>query len=104
METLHTFNDKLNIIQASVNATRTLLVYVVKTTPEDSEGKDALYFPYLICLLSDKKSDPEEIEPGSTRQTMVQYVYGKSNKYSPGIRNDRFLLFKHLECMFTILL
>lgn len=99
LATLHTFDDKLNIIQASVNATRSLLVYVVKKLPtEDSEVKEPLYCPYLICMLPDKKGGPEEIEQGSTKQIMVQYVYGKSNKYSPGIRNDRFLLFKHLEC------
>lgn len=102
LETLYTFADKLNIIQASVNATRSLLAYVVKELPsENCDVKDSLYCPYLICLLSDKKNDPEEIEKGSCKQTMVQYVYGKSNKYSPGIRNDRFLLFKHLECKFS---
>lgn len=103
--TLHTFEKKLNIIQASVNATHTLLVYVVKKLPpEGSEVKEALYCPYLICLLPDKKSGPEEVEQESTKQIMVQYVYGKSNKYSPGIRNDRFLLFKHLECKYLNLI
>ncbi|XP_047985290.1 protein pigeon isoform X2 [Leguminivora glycinivorella] len=95
---LHTFEEKLNIIQASVNASHSLLVYSVKRLPtEDSDIKEPLYCPYLICLLPDKDRTPQEIEEGSTKQIMVQYVYGKSNKYSPGIRNDRFLLFKHLE-------
>lgn len=100
LATLHTFEEKLNIIQASVNVTRSLLVYVVKKLPVEASEVSAepLYCPFLICLLPDKKSGPEEIEEGSTKQIMVQYVYGKSNKYSPGIRNDRFLLFKHLEC------
>ncbi|XP_030029163.2 protein pigeon isoform X1 [Manduca sexta] len=97
---LHTFDDKLNIIQASVNATHTLLAYVVKTLPtDDSEVKEPLYCPFLICLLPDKERVPEEVEECSTKQIMLQYVYGKTNKYSPGIRNDRFLLFKHLECI-----
>ncbi|XP_063394739.1 protein pigeon [Cydia fagiglandana] len=95
---LHTFEEKLNIIQASVNASHSLLVYSVKQLPtEESEIKEPLYCPYLICLLPDKDRTPQGIEEGSTKQIMVQYVYGKSNKYSPGIRNDRFLLFKHLE-------
>lgn len=98
---LHTFQEKLNIIQASVNSTHSLLIYVVKVlSKEEEESKEALYCPYLISLLPDKVSAPEEIEESSTRQIMVQYVYGKSNKYSPGIRNDRFLLFKHLECKY----
>lgn len=98
---LHTFQEKLNIIQASVNSTYSLLIYVVKVLPkEEEESKEALYCPYLISLLPDKIRAPEEIEEGSTRQIMVQYIYGKSNKYSPGIRNDRFLLFKHLECKY----
>lgn len=99
LSTLHTFDEKLNIIQASVNATRSLLVYVVKLLPgDDNEIKEPLYCPYLICLLNEKDKVPVEVEESSTKQIMVQYVYGKSNKYSPGIRNDRFLLFKHLEC------
>ncbi|XP_068626297.1 protein pigeon [Battus philenor] len=97
---LHTFEEKLNIIQASVNSTHSLLIYVVKILPkDDGEVKEALYCPYLISLLPDKISEPEEVEESSTKQIMVQYIYGKSNKYSPGIRNDRFLLFKHLECI-----
>lgn len=99
LTTLYNFKEKFNIIQASVNATHTLLIYVVKQLPyEDGETLDALYCPYLLCLLSDKPSAPVAIEESSTKQIMVQYVYGKSNKYSPGIRNDRFILFKHLEC------
>lgn len=103
LSTLHTFDEKLNIIQASVNATRSLLVYVVKLLPgDDNEIKEPLYCPYLICLLNEKDKVPVEVEESSTKQIMVQYVYGKSNKYSPGIRNDRFLLFKHLECKSTM--
>ncbi|XP_013191989.1 protein pigeon [Amyelois transitella] len=98
LSTLHTFDEKLNIVQASVNATHSLLVYVVKVLPnEENDAKDPVYCPYLICLLPDQDRTPVPIEDGSTKQIMVQYVYGKSNKYSPGIRNDRFLLLKHLE-------
>lgn len=97
---LHTFDEKLNIIQASVNATHTLLVYIVKKLAnENDENKDSLYCPYLVCLLPDSDRTPEAVEDPSIKQIMVQYVYGKSTKYSPGIRNDRFLLFKHLECI-----
>lgn len=99
LTTLHTFDEKFNIIQASVNSTRSLLIYVVKILPKEGDDiQEALYCPYLISLLPDKTSEPEVVEEGSTRQIMVQYIYGKSKKYSPGIRNDRFLLFKHLEC------
>lgn len=97
---LHTFDEKLNIIQASVNATHTLLVYIVKKLAnENDENKESLYCPYLVCLLPESDRTPEAVEDPSIKQIMVQYVYGKSTKYSPGIRNDRFLLFKHLECI-----
>lgn len=95
--TLHTFDDTPNIIQASVNATHTLLVYIVKSVLTEN-NEDLLYWPYLVCLLPESDRCPVVVEEPSTKQTMVQYVYGKSTKYSPGIRNDRFLLFKHLEC------
>lgn len=103
LTTLHTFDEKLNIIQGSVNATRSLLVYIVKELPDDENDlKEPLYCPYLIELLKEKDRVPVEVEEKSTKQIMVQYVYGKSNKYSPGIRNDRFLLFKHLECEYLL--
>lgn len=99
---LHTFEEKLNIIQASVNANHSLLVYVVKQLPsEDSEIEEPLYLPFLVCLLPDNDKTPLQVEASSTKQIMLQYVYGKSNKYSPGIRNDRFLLYKHLECKYS---
>lgn len=85
-----------------MNATQSLLAYVVKKLPtDDAEAKEPLYCAYLMCLLPDKERVSEQIEDSSTKQIMVQYIYGKSNKYSPGIRNDRFLLFKHLECEFV---
>ncbi|KAL4713891.1 hypothetical protein ACJJTC_015545 [Scirpophaga incertulas] len=100
LSTLYTFGHQLNIIQASVNSTQSLLVYVEKVLPtEDNEVKDPLYRPFLICLLKGSDKTPIEVEESSKKQIMVQYVYGKSNKYSPGIRNDRFILFKHLECI-----
>ncbi|CAG9796907.1 unnamed protein product [Diatraea saccharalis] len=100
LTTLHTFSENLNIIQASVNSTHSLLVYVVKELPtEENDVTEPLYCPYLICLLEEQDKTPVEVEEKSKKQIMVQYVYGKSNKYSPGIRNDRFLLFKHLECI-----
>ncbi|XP_046972990.1 protein pigeon [Vanessa cardui] len=98
LSTLYTFEKKLNIIQASVNSTHSLLVYVEKIISPD-ESKEALYYPYIVSLLPDKVGVPEAVEEASTKQIMLQFVYGKSNKYSPGIRNDRFLLFKHLECI-----
>ncbi|XP_022117577.2 protein pigeon [Pieris rapae] len=98
LKNLYTFEENINIIQASVNSSHTLVAYVVKVLPVDSKD-EALYCPYLVGVLPDKITGPEEVEVGSTKQIMVQYVYGKSNKYSPGIRNDRFILFKHLECI-----
>ncbi|CAK1544400.1 unnamed protein product [Leptosia nina] len=98
LKTLYTFVEKVNVIQASVNSSHSLVAYVAKTNPNDSET-EALYRPYLVGILPDKVTGPEEIEEWSNKQVMVQYVYGKSNKYSPGIRNDRFILFRHLECI-----
>lgn len=96
---IYTFDKKINIIQASVNTSHSLVAYVVKVFPSASKD-EALYCPFLVGILPDKITGPEEIEEASTKQIMVQYVYGKSNKYSPGIRNDRFILFKHLECKY----
>lgn len=99
LNVLHTFLEKLNIIQASLNATHTLLVYVVKKVPsEEDDTKEALYTPYIVPLLPDKDNKVEQVEGSSTKQIMVQFLYGKSHKFTQGVIDDRFLLFKHLEC------
>lgn len=99
--TLHVFHEKLNIIQASVNSSRSLLVYIVKTLPNEHNGlKEGLYAPFLMPLLPGKENNPVQVEEASSRQTMVQFIYGKSYKYTAGVRKDRFLLFKHLECKY----
>ncbi|CAB3240160.1 unnamed protein product [Arctia plantaginis] len=86
---LHTFEEKLNIIQASVNATHTLMVYIVKKLPSDnSEIKDPLYCPYLICLLPESNRTPEVVEEPSTKQIMIQYVYGIKIYRTPMFLNE----------------
>lgn len=96
LKVLHTFDEKLNIIQASVNPTQTLLVYVVKSISND-EDVPPLYTPYIVPLLPDKENKVEQVNEGSDKQMMVQFLYGKSYKFTPGVIDDRFLLFKHLE-------
>lgn len=100
LKVLHTFVEKSNIIQASINATHTLLIYVVKTLQKvEDEITEALYTPFIVPLLQDKENKAEQVENGSTKQIMVQFLYGKSYKFKMGAIDDRFLVLKHLDCI-----
>lgn len=102
LKTLSVFQEKLNIIQASVNFNHSLLVYIVKTLPNEHNGlKVGLYTVFLLPLLIGKDNKSIQVEEGSSRQTMVQFIYGKTYKYTAGVQKDRFILLKHLECKYS---
>lgn len=99
-DVLYTFDDHLNIIQASVNSSHTLLVYVVKEKAENANGDlEDIYKPFMITLRSTKNREISDIANGDNKQMMVQFLYGKSHKYNPTCHNDKFILFTHLTCI-----
>lgn len=100
---LHQFDVCLNIIQASVNDSRTLLTYVVKETNISLayENVDYFYKPYLLQLKSKNPIKAIPIENKRNKQVMVQFLYKKNKSIVQNSIVDKFLLLIHLECMYN---
>ncbi|XP_065226070.1 protein pigeon isoform X2 [Planococcus citri] len=99
-QTLYTVKEKLNLIQASVNSSNDILVYISKTKQSNSNNEsqpDSLsrssshvYKVHGIdlrdqCLLT-------SMENTSAKQIMVQFLYRKKRNNC-----DRLLVFAHLQ-------
>lgn len=103
---LYTFADRQNVIQASVNASQTLLGFVLKdsaTEPGDESEKPSnpsmVYKPFVVEVNNTSASE----EPLSllgmprTKQVMVQFLWRKQSTFEK-LYQDKFLLFIHTEC------
>lgn len=102
-EPLHSFNQTLNIIQASVNDSQTLLGYVVKesvpsTFDISSEINKFVYKPYILQLKSETPVEPKLIDNEKNKQIMIQFLYKSSKVFIGKTITDKFLLMIHLEC------
>lgn len=92
------FPTRMNCIQATVNASRTLLSYTVKDVRESESrsAEESVYFPWLaevkaehcepLCLMAD----------GSKRQIMTQFLWQKKAAFERNFE-DKMLLFVHDE-------
>ncbi|XP_034237038.1 protein pigeon isoform X2 [Thrips palmi] len=118
LEILYQFDTQINIIQASVNSTKTAIVYITKNSIADSsaaetnccsdekKGKIDIYQAFLVQLreaASDEDRERENrklpskpLDLGIERslQIVVQFLY--RSKDQPG-EKDRFLVLIHHE-------
>lgn len=110
---LYKFSDILNLVQATVNQSHSLLGYVLKNsvvptgepvekneteekganTQEESNGSE-VYEVYVLEIEHDGKV--HVIESGSTKQARIQFLYKQKEVQSV----DKFLLLVHTECEF----
>lgn len=102
---LYTFAGRENVIQASVNASQTLLAFVLKDTsagsPKDDDANPPpmVYKPFVVEVI---KAAPD-IKPHSlldmprSKQVMVQFLWRKPATFEK-LYQDKFLLFIHEEC------
>lgn len=97
---LHTFPNKLNIIQASVNDSHTLLAYVIKDVSDVNyeNDKKIFYKTYIVQLKTKMPTEERPIENLSSKQLMVQFLYKKSRVYIEQNIDDKLLIFHHLNC------
>lgn len=102
---LYTFDGRENVIQASVNHSQTLLVYVTKTLcdePSDEQNAEAaaqLYTPFIVEINnSAAKPALKLLEMKRQKQVMVQFLWRKQSTFEKAYQ-DKFLLFIHEECI-----
>ncbi|XP_075215989.1 gamma-secretase activating protein pigeon [Lycorma delicatula] len=92
-QVLYKFSCVKNVIQASINATKSVLVFVTKEKDVVNCNESENYAWYYKVFLT--KINSNEIKPidcNKTRQTMVQFLYRKK-----GCSRDRFLVLTHQD-------
>ena len=93
---LHKFQTRENIIQASVNATRTLLLFVLK---EVKDGLPCCYKAFLIEIKDTDDCEPVLIMERETKQIMTQFQWRKLATFYKS-NQDKFLIMIHEECIY----
>lgn len=98
---IHKFSSTLNIVQASINISRTLLVYVTKeefvNDDHENPSQDSAKFVYKPFLVVINKTDAIQVIPlldvERSNQVFVQFMWPKQQKND----KDRFLVMIHQE-------
>lgn len=99
MQILKTFLERKNIAQASVNLSKTLLLYVLKNqihtdNCETDNGSD-IKFAYQPFIADIKNlQDSSLLEVDRSKQVMLQFLWPKQPK---NVHQDKFLLMIHEE-------
>ncbi|XP_055682895.1 protein pigeon [Lutzomyia longipalpis] len=95
---LNTFPEPRNIIQASVNSSRTLLTYVIKEEPSGAEEMPK-YSPFLVEINNAIEREPFGLlAMERSKQVMVQFLWKKRDNFDKTYR-DKFLVMIHEECV-----
>ncbi|XP_058123947.1 protein pigeon isoform X2 [Anopheles coustani] len=96
---LYTFPGRENVIQASVNFTRTLLLYVTKELRQDESGQNGdVYRAYLVEVRPKVESVRPHLllEVDRNRQVMATFLWRKLSTFEKSYQ-DKFLLLVHHE-------
>lgn len=104
-EILHQFPNRENVIQASVNASRTLLAYVIKTQKdqEDLDGGQAwVYTPHVVELKTAGRV-AQLLDSERSKQVMVQFLSQKRAAFEKNYQ-DKLLVLIHEECIYSFTL
>lgn len=100
---LHRFTEKVNVVQACCNASRTLLLFVKKT--EVTEETAGFYQPFLVEIKSQASNEVPLLEMPRSKQVMAQFTWGKRKNFEKSYK-DKFLVMIHEECvlLYTVVL
>ncbi|XP_063702767.1 protein pigeon isoform X2 [Culicoides brevitarsis] len=94
-DVLFSFEKRENIVQATVNQSKTLLVFVIK----DQIGSETNKFTYKATLTEINNANPKPpmvLQERSCKQIMTQFLWGKAGTFAKK-NQDRFLLMVHEE-------
>lgn len=106
---LHSFEKRVNCIQASVNNSCTLLTYVLKelrtrATNDTGGVSEFIYIPFIVEVKMDKDATSKCVQKcllpdgSSTKQVMTQFLWQK-NAIFKKTYEDKLLLFIHDDCI-----
>lgn len=98
---LKRFSARLNVIQASVNLSKTLLLYMVKDqiqtdNCETDNGSDIKfsYKPFLLEIKDPSGAPHQLLEVDRSKQVLLQFLWPKQPK---NVHQDKFLVMIHEE-------
>lgn len=98
---LHRLGEQVEVVQATVNSSLSLLAYIVKRPwAEDNDNGEikqpALhYFPYIVEIRKSARSEPTAIfKQPSRRQVMTQFLWRSENRVDK-ILQDKLLVMIH---------
>lgn len=101
-EILKRFESRVNLVQASVNKSKNLLIFVMKdqiitdNCETDESDKKFAYKPFLVEInRADELHNLLEVE-SRTKQVMVQFLWPKHSKHPS---QDKFLVMVHEEAI-----
>lgn len=95
LKVIHTFPQPTNVIQASVNAGRDILGFVIKETVEN-ETEQFIYRPFLVNCDNNNICD---LELPRSKQIMLQLLYHKQSPLSNRQQAHKLLVLVHKECV-----
>lgn len=93
LDIIRTFDKKINIIQASINWSRTLVLYVVK---EDNRDACSYYSAFLSENNNREFGCDIPLVERSKQQVMTQFIWSQAAYFKQHNR-DRFLILHHEE-------
>ncbi|XP_058814374.1 protein pigeon isoform X2 [Topomyia yanbarensis] len=98
LQILYTFPGRENVIQASVNLTKTLLLYTVKELKhEDSGRKTHIYRCFLVEIKDNENVEPFMLmEVDRNHQMMAQFLWRNLATFEKS-QQDKFILLIHHE-------
>ncbi|XP_065356971.1 protein pigeon [Calliphora vicina] len=98
---LHRLNEQVEVVQATVNSSFSLLTYVAKKPwsedNENEEGKQAVlhYFPYIVEIRSDESViSTFLLKQPCRRQVMTQFLWRSENRFDK-VWQDKLLVMTH---------
>uniref|UniRef100_A0A182MEC9 Gamma-secretase-activating protein C-terminal domain-containing protein n=1 Tax=Anopheles culicifacies TaxID=139723 RepID=A0A182MEC9_9DIPT len=98
-DVLYTFPGRENVVQASVNLTHTLLLYVTKEIKQDEAGRNCdIYRAFLVEVRPKVESIRPQllVEVERNRQVMATFLWRKLSTFEKNYQ-DKFLLLVHHE-------
>uniref|UniRef100_A0A336MW29 CSON005007 protein n=1 Tax=Culicoides sonorensis TaxID=179676 RepID=A0A336MW29_CULSO len=91
---LYSFNKRENIVQATVNQSKTLLVYVIK---DQCGSENSFIYKAILTEINNAEPKPPLIlQEKSHKQIMTQFIWGKLSTFEKK-NQDRFLVMVHEE-------
>lgn len=105
---LHRLNEQVEVVQATVNSTLSLLTYVAKKPwsedNENEEGKQAVlhYFPYIVEIRSDRSGvSTFLLKQPCRRQVMTQFLWRSENRFDK-LWQDKLLVMTHGQSKYDV--